>query len=111
MVKINSITRTDRDHERETKMDIHKVNRVYNPIVHPLQQAREFQRAVVASKVGKMFAKPFLEAMSGHSDCVSFLSKTYGNPEKILSASYNGEVMLWDLALRKPVGKIDCFRK
>ena len=111
MVKINSITRTDRDHERETKMDIHKVNRVYNQIAHPLQQAREFQRAVVSSKISKMFAKPFLEALTGHSDCVSFLAKTFSNPERILSASYNGEVMLWDIALRKHIGKIDCFRK
>ena len=110
MVKINSITRTDKDYERDTKLDIHKVNRVYSANAHPLQQAREFQRAVVATKIEKIFAKPFMDALTGHSDCVCLLAKTYNNPEKVLSASFNGEVLLWDLSLKTHVGKIDCFK-
>lgn len=110
MVKLNTITRTDKDFERDTKLDLHKVHRVYAPTAHPLQQAREFQRAVVAQKITKIFAKPFMDALSGHSDCVCVLAKTYHTPDRVISGSYNGEVMLWDLSLRKTIGKIDCFK-
>jgi WD repeat and SOF domain-containing protein 1 len=109
MVKLTTFTRTDKDFERETKMDLHKVHRSYSPSAHPLQQAREYQRAVVASKISKIFAKPFIAALSGHSDGISCMQKSRTNPTSLISGSFDGEVLLWDLSLQRVIGKADCF--
>ena len=51
MVKINTICRSESEYSRETKNDIMKVHRDPNPSLHPMSKPREFQRAVVASKM------------------------------------------------------------
>jgi len=109
MVKLTTFTRTERDFERETKLDIHKVHRSYAPDAHPLQQPREYQRAVVASKISKIFAQPFIDAMSGHSDGIQCMQKSRVNPTLLVSGSFDGEVLLWDLSMRKTIARVDCF--
>lgn len=56
MVKINTICRSSTDYERETKYDINKVHRNINPNMHQFQKAREYQRALVSTKMDKIFA-------------------------------------------------------
>lgn len=51
MVKINTICRSDKEFSRETKNDIQKVTRNPNPTLHPLSKPREYQRALVATKI------------------------------------------------------------
>jgi len=48
-----------------------------------------------------MFSKPYLFSLSGHSDGISCLKKPAENISKLLSGSFNGEVVLWDVPLRK----------
>jgi len=92
MVKISTICRTDKDFERDTKHDIVKVHRSTNPDLHPFQKAREYQRAVIGAKLDKMFAKPFVAAMSNHSDAISCFAKSTKNLQHFISGSYDGEV-------------------
>jgi DDB1- and CUL4-associated factor 13 len=40
---------------------------------HPFSRAREYQRALNATKLNKIFAKPFLGTLEGHSDGISVL--------------------------------------
>ena len=65
--------------------------------------AREYQRAVNAAKLDRVFAKPFLGALSGHSDGVSDLDLDPKRLSILASASFDGEVRLWDLSTRKCV--------
>ena len=110
MVKLNVISRTKKQEQRETKMDLHKVHRVISSDHHPLAQAREYQRAVVGAKIQKMFSQPFLYTLHGHSDGVSCLSKPYDKIESLISGSFNGEIVLWDLTQRQKLFKIDAFQ-
>jgi len=71
MVRISTICRSEGDFTRESKNDIMKVHRNPNPNLHPLSKPREFQRAVTASKIQKIFSKPFLGTLLGHSDAIS----------------------------------------
>jgi WD repeat and SOF domain-containing protein 1 len=57
-----------------------------------------------------MFSKPFLFSLSGHSDGISTLKKSYNNISKMISGSFNGEIILWDISLRKMIYKIDAFQ-
>lgn len=110
MVKLNVISRTAKDDQRETKMDLFKVNQVISTDQHPMSQAREYQRAVVAAKIQKIFSKPFLFSLQGHSDGISSMSKPSENITKLLSGSFNGEIILWDVPLHKSYLKIDAFQ-
>ena len=101
MVRINTICRTNKDFERETKFDLNKVERSLNPNLHPFQKAREYQRAVISAKMDKMFAKPFIAAMPNHSDAISCFAKSTKNIQNFISGAWDGEVKLWDLSQKK----------
>jgi WD repeat and SOF domain-containing protein 1 len=51
-----------------------------------------------ATKMDKIFAKPYLGCLNGHSDSISVLSKSRNNLIKILSGSYDGEIRAWDVS-------------
>ena len=51
MVKVKMLRRNPLDYVRETKHDIHKVRRNYDPSMHPMREAREYQAAVNAAKL------------------------------------------------------------
>jgi len=71
MVKVKMLKRDPADHLRETKQDIHKLSRNYNPELHPFDVNREYVRAANAVKLERVFAKPFLGALDGHGDSVT----------------------------------------
>lgn len=50
-----------------------------------------------------MFAKPFITALDSHSDGLTVLAKNRYNLRDMLSASADGEIILWNLAERKPL--------
>jgi len=71
MVKVKTICRNEKDYTTQTNSEIAKVYR--NPgsaAIHPFQGAREYQRALNAAKMEKIFAKPFIQALDNHSDGV-----------------------------------------
>ena len=66
-------------------------------------QAREYQRALVATKLDKIFAKPFVGALSGHSDSISCFAKSLKSLTNFVSGCYDGEIRFWDISTRKTV--------
>lgn len=101
MVKLETIQRTQKDSERRTKMDLHRVQTNTAPDSHPFQRAREFQRAVLAAKTDKMFAQPFVGALDGHSDGVSCMAKSLKHTQSLASGSWDGEIKYWDLVSKE----------
>ena len=59
----------------------------------------------------RAFAKPFLGALSGHSDGVSGLVCHPNRLSLIASTSYDGEVRLWNLVDRKCVANFQGHKK
>lgn len=53
---------------KERKGDIDVVQRNPDPILHPHEKAKEYTRALNATKLDKVFATPFLFALDGHRD-------------------------------------------
>eukprot|EP00607_Mallomonas_marina_P010218 CAMPEP_0182421404 /NCGR_PEP_ID=MMETSP1167-20130531/6782_1 /TAXON_ID=2988 /ORGANISM="Mallomonas Sp, Strain CCMP3275" /LENGTH=329 /DNA_ID=CAMNT_0024598511 /DNA_START=86 /DNA_END=1072 /DNA_ORIENTATION=+ len=76
------------------------VHRNRDPKLHPFERAREYTKAVVATKLEKIFAKPFIGALDGHTDgvycCTSIRSKNI----PFISGACDGEVKVWDLSRR-----------
>jgi WD repeat and SOF domain-containing protein 1 len=56
MPKIGVISRSEKDFERDSKLDMNKIYRSTNANIHQFQKAREYQRAVVGAKIDRIFA-------------------------------------------------------
>jgi DDB1- and CUL4-associated factor 13 len=62
-MKVRTISRTEEDFVRKSTLDITKVHRNRDPSLHPFERAREYTKALVSTKLEKMFAKPFVGGM------------------------------------------------
>lgn len=103
MVKIKTISRPYEEVTRETPTQLMKVHKNPDPLLHPFERAREYTRALNTTKVEKILAKPFLGALSGHSDGVFSLAKNPKSLSCFLSGSCDGEIRIWHLPSRKTV--------
>lgn len=74
-MKVKVICRNPQDYIRQTKTDVHRLPRNLDPAVHPLEGAREYVRALNATKLDRVFAKPFVGSLSGHADGVYCMTK------------------------------------
>ena len=59
-MKIKTLSRSEEKFTRECKGDVVKVFRNLEPALHPFDKAREYTRALTATKLDKMFAKPLV---------------------------------------------------
>lgn len=101
-MKIKTISR-GADSARERSGDIYNLYKNPDPLLHPFEQAREYSRALVAAKKDRIFAKPFIGSLSGHTDGVYTLKSWEGSGDRIISGSGNGEVQVWNLSTGKSI--------
>ncbi|KAK3087429.1 hypothetical protein FSP39_005840 [Pinctada imbricata] len=85
---------------RDYDPPIDQIPRNYDPSLHPFEAPREYVRALNATKLERVFAKPFLGALDGHKDGVNCLCKDPTRLSSLISASYDGEVRIWNLSQR-----------
>lgn len=91
-MKVKVLSRNPADYIRECKSDIHKIPRNIDPSLHPFEAAREYTRALNAAKLERVFAKPFVGSLDGHTDGVNCMAKFQKSLSLLLSGSCNGEV-------------------
>ena len=102
-MKIKTISRSNADYARERVSGVERLQKNKDPRLHPFEQAVEYTRAVRAVKLDKMFAKPFIAAMDDHSDGVWCTATSPTRVTQFVSGSCDGEIRVWDLALRRTV--------
>ncbi|XP_060574152.1 DDB1- and CUL4-associated factor 13-like [Ruditapes philippinarum] len=105
-MKVKVLCRNPDNYLRETKKDIHKVPRNYDPSLHPFEAPREYIRALNATKLERVFAKPFIGSLDGHRDGVHSLAKHPTRLSLLLSGACDGEIRAWDLARRQCVSHV-----
>jgi len=96
-MKIKVLQRSEQDYLGSTAGDITRHFRNADPELHPFERAREYQRALKAVKLEKIFAKPFVKALEGHTDSVKCMSIARKSAAPLLSGSCNGELKLWNM--------------
>jgi len=75
-----------------------------DPALHPFERAREYTRALNATKIERMFAKPLLGSLGrGHVDGVYKITTDPSSLERLASGSGDGVVKVWDLASRDEI--------
>ncbi|KAG8230192.1 hypothetical protein J437_LFUL009872 [Ladona fulva] len=97
-MKVKVLSRNPDEYLRATKRDIHKVPRNYDPVLHPFEGPREYTRALNATKLERVFAKPFVCNLDGHRDGVCSLGKHPKRLSILISGAYDGEVRVWNIA-------------
>lgn len=98
MVKVRTVCRPEELYTRETTDDIYQHYKNPDSTLHPLQQAREYMRALNSAKLEKIFAKPFVASMDEHTDSVYVLNRSDTYLNMCVSGSCNGEIKVWDLS-------------
>ena len=109
-MKVKTLSRNPEDHVRQRANDIHKLQRNYDPSLHPFERAREYVRATNAQKLDRLFAKPFVGALSGHADSVYALAKHPTAISRMISGCADGELRVWNLQQRETVWKVKAHR-
>lgn len=70
-----------------------------NPELHPFERAREYTKALTATKMERMFAKPFVGQLgNGHRDGIYTISKNFKALNKLATGSADGVIKYWDLS-------------
>jgi len=82
--------------------NVAKLTRNLDPNQHPFERAREYTRALNATKMERMFAKPFLgDFEPGHVDGVYSFAKDPNSLEHFASGSGDGIVKVWNQTTRQ----------
>jgi WD repeat and SOF domain-containing protein 1 len=72
-------------------------------VLHPFERTREYVRALNATKLERLHAKPFLGSLNGHADGVYCMAKSPKFLTRLASGSADGELRLWDLSSQTSV--------
>uniref|UniRef100_A0A034WMV6 DDB1- and CUL4-associated factor 13 n=1 Tax=Bactrocera dorsalis TaxID=27457 RepID=A0A034WMV6_BACDO len=102
-MKVKMISRNPDQYVRETKLQNHRMPRNFDPELHPMETAREYVRALNATKLERVFAKPFVGNLSGHRDGVACFGKHPKQLSTLVTGAYDGEIRIWDLANRASI--------
>lgn len=104
IMKVKVINRVEqRETGFERKGDLKQVRRNLNPELHPFERAVEYTRALNAAKLERVFAKPFVAALSGHTDGINCLARNPKRLNSLVSGSASGELFLWDVPERRAI--------
>ncbi|KNC86951.1 DDB1- and CUL4-associated factor 13 [Sphaeroforma arctica JP610] len=109
-MKIKTISRKEENYTRSDKSEIYRVQRNYDPAQHPFEKAREYTRAMNATKMERMFAKPFIASLDGHRDGVYCMAKHPTLLTSLISGACDGEIKVWDLGVLKEDITIEAHR-
>jgi len=105
-MKVKVIERSAAHHTAETIGATVQKSRNLDPALHPFSRQREYNRAVVASKLDRMHAKPFLGSLEGHTDGIYSSARDPKSLTCVASGGGDGQIVLWDLPGRQAMVKI-----
>eukprot|EP01064_Diplonema_japonicum_P026929 TRINITY_DN3855_c0_g1_i1.p1 TRINITY_DN3855_c0_g1~~TRINITY_DN3855_c0_g1_i1.p1 ORF type:complete len:469 (+),score=97.88 TRINITY_DN3855_c0_g1_i1:58-1407(+) len=109
-MKFKVLSRSNKEHTKDVASEVGKVHRNLDPRLHPMERQVEYQRALQAVKLDRMFAKPFVAAFEGHLDSVHCLAKDPTNLSLMLSGGCDGEVRLWNMQKKELCHKVSAHK-
>lgn len=103
-MKIKTISRSSNNYMPVRSDDSQRLPRNLDPALHPFERAREYTRALNATKLDRVFAQPFVGQLGrGHIDGVYSIAKNTRSLGHVATGSGDGVVKLWDLARQEEV--------
>ena len=85
-----------------------RVPLVRNPQAKPTTNAKqkEYMRALAAAKMERMFSKPFVASLDGHTDSVEVIARSRSLLAPIFTGGADGCLNFWDLPHRRLVASM-----
>ncbi|CAG0917560.1 unnamed protein product [Notodromas monacha] len=102
-MKVKILSRNPMNYIRESKQDLHRIERNFDPSLHPLEAGREYVRALNATKLERVFAKPFIGCFDGHQDSVTAILPSPNRLSLLYTAAADGEIRAWRATTRQCV--------
>lgn len=103
-MKIKTISRSSDNYVPVRADDTQRLPRNLDPALHPFERAREYTRALNATKLDRVFAQPFVGQLGrGHIDGVYSIAKNTRSLAHVATGSGDGVVKLWDLSRQEEV--------
>lgn len=100
-MKVKTISRSSDAYVPVRNSEESSLPRNLNPALHPFERAREYTRALTATKMEKMFSQPFVGQLgNGHRDGIYCIGKNFSNINQVASGSGDGVIKYWDLTSR-----------
>ncbi|CAK9437783.1 uncharacterized protein LODBEIA_P21610 [Lodderomyces beijingensis] len=100
-MKVKTISRSSDTYVPVRNTQESPLPRNLNPALHPFERAREYTRALNATKLERMFAKPFMGQLGdGHRDGVYQICRNPNSTGFIASGSGDGVIKYWNLTSR-----------
>lgn len=96
-MKVKVLSRNPDDYIRGSTSEINRVPRNLDPDLHPFEAAREYTRALNAAKLERVFAKPFVASLDGHTDGVNCVVRNPVHVTSIASGACDGQIKFWQL--------------
>lgn len=101
-MKIKTIARSSDTYIPERNTDEGRLSRNLDPALHPFERAREYQKALTATKMERMFAQPFVGQLGdGHRDAVYSIAPNFNTLNKIATGSGDGVIKYWNVKTRR----------
>lgn len=98
-MKIRTIQRSSDSYVPVKSTQESQMPRNLNPELHPFERAREYTKALNATKIERMFAQPFVGQLGhGHRDGVYWIAKNYQNLNKLATGSADGVIKYWNMS-------------
>lgn len=102
-MKVKALSRSTASYQAPGSSTIRQPRNL-DPALHPFERAREYTRALNATKLERMFAAPFLGQLGeGHVDGVYSMAKDPASLQHFASGSGDGVVKVWDLTSQKSI--------
>ncbi|KAK9480226.1 WD40-repeat-containing domain protein [Lipomyces japonicus] len=103
-MKIKTISRSSDVYLPVNNTEGPRLPRNLDPSLHPFERAREYTRALNATKLERVFAAPFVGQLgNGHIDGVYAIAKSIRRLNTVASGSGDGTIKYWDLSSREEV--------
>ncbi|AOA63151.1 Biogenesis of 40S (small) ribosomal subunit [Komagataella phaffii CBS 7435] len=103
-MKIKTISRSSDAYVPVRNTEESAIPRNLNPALHPFERAREYTKALTATKLERMFAQPFIGQLGkSHRDGVYTLAKNFKIVNRVASGSGDGVIKYWDLTSRDEI--------
>ena len=88
--KIKVLQHSPAEHMPNRRGDPTPLSRNLDSKVHPFARQRERMRALNATKLDRIFAKPFVGSLDGHVEAVEVLARRPKSLSEVASGSWDG---------------------
>ncbi|GAB64756.1 ribosomal processing protein [Plasmodium cynomolgi strain B] len=105
-MEVKILHRNPEEYKNNPGASTYKHSRNVDSNIHLFQREIEYKRALNATKMDKIFAKPLVKCLDGHDDSVRSLCVSNKSLTDLYSGSCNGFINIWNVLNKRLIKKV-----